>query len=315
MIMGDQDRNSDQTVVAEMPSIAVVILTLNQRDQTIRCLRELQDQCGQECDFSILVWDNGSNDQTADAVRAQFPSVLVHSSPDNLGVAGGRNAAAAFAMESLGPEFLLFLDNDMVVQPGFVRELARPFIEERGESVGQTQAKLRLGYDPERLNDGGGCDLKLWLGKSRPVGFGEVDKGQYDRSHRCVSCGGAMMVRSSIFRDLGGFDEQFNPFGPEDLDFSLRLQKAGYEAWYIPKAMAFHDVNHTFGADGYSQLYASHRASHWMRLMRRHATVFDWLGFILIGAPLIGLRVLFREGKKGNLGAIRGLITGALRRR
>jgi GT2 family glycosyltransferase len=309
--VAEQDQNQDQSVLS---SIAVVILTLNQREQTLRCLAELQAQCNPESGVNILVWDNGSDDGTAKAVKAQFPSVLVHSSPNNLGVAGGRNAAAALALESFGSEFLLFLDNDMVVQAGFVEELAKPFFTRDGHAVGQTQAKLRLGYDPERLNDGGGCDLKLWLGTSRPVGFGEIDKGQYDRPSRCVSCGGAMMVRSKIFRELGGFDEQFNPFGPEDLDFSLRLQKAGYEAWYVPTAMAFHDVNHTFGGGEYSEHYASHRSRHWMRLMKRHASVLDWIGFVLIGAPMIGLRVLVREGGKGNLGAIRGLIIGALRK-
>ena len=58
-----------------------------------------------------------------------------------------------------------------------------------------------------------------------------------------------MMVRRELFETLGGFDERFNPFGPEDIDFSLRLQKLGYEAWYIPGAIAYHDVNHTVGAE------------------------------------------------------------------
>jgi GT2 family glycosyltransferase len=45
-----------------------------------------------------------------------------------------------------------------------------------------------------------------------------------------------MMVRADIFQQLNGFDPLFGPFGPEDLDFSLRLQKAGYLALYIPQA-------------------------------------------------------------------------------
>ncbi len=96
--------------------VAVVILTYNQRDMTLRCLDSLQEEEGQP--FDILLWDNGSADGTAEAVAAAFPGLLLHESADNLGVAGGRNAAARLAFEKLDPTHLLFLDNDMVVEPG-----------------------------------------------------------------------------------------------------------------------------------------------------------------------------------------------------
>ena len=70
------------------------------------------------------------------------------------------------------------------------------------------------------------------------MGFGEIDHGQHDRETSCVACGGAMMTRTEVFEELGGFDSGFDPVGPEDLDYSLRLQKAGYLALYAPAAMA-----------------------------------------------------------------------------
>lgn len=301
-------------VLSNPPQITVVILSFNQREQTLRCLRHLLELCRDEGPFDVLLWDNGSKDGTAEAVAAAFPSIRIHACPSNLGVAGGRNAAGRSAIDEFDPELLLFLDNDIVVQPGFVASLAAPFLAPGGERIGQAQAKLRLADQPRLLNDGGGCHIQFWLGRTRPVGYGEVDRGQRDTPARCVSCGGAMMVRTALFQKLGGFDERFSPFGPEDLDFSLRLQKAGWEAWYIPAAMGFHDVNHTFGASGYSEDYARHRAKHWLELMRRHASPLDWLGFVFVGVPLIAGRVLVREARKGNLGALRGLVRGALGR-
>ncbi|UCC14594.1 MAG: glycosyltransferase family 2 protein [Gammaproteobacteria bacterium] len=297
-----------------VPDIAVVILTFRQKEQTLRCLRHLLQQRDRQTAFNVFLWDNGSGDDTAAAVVDEFPDVMVHVSPANLGVAGGRNAAATEAIRAWNPLYLLFLDNDMVVQPGFVSGLAKPLVQAGDGRVGQTQAKLRLADEPERLNDGGGCRIQFWLGRTRPVGFGEVDRGQYDIPKPCVSCGGAMMVRTDLFQELGGFDEQFNPFGPEDLDFSLRLNEAGWESWYAPTAVAVHDVNHTFGGGDYSEEYATHRSRHWLRLMRRHAGIMDWLGFVLVGAPIIFGRVLIRELGKGNLGAIRGLVRGTLKR-
>jgi GT2 family glycosyltransferase len=306
-------------VIANLPDpeelrIGIIILTIDQCEQTLRCLEHLVSQ---ECssNYSILVWDNGSKDDTGDAIAQQFPTVSYRYSQENLGVAGGRNAAATAAIDSFDPHLLLFLDNDIVVFDGFIAGLEQPFLDDTSGTVGQTQAKLRLSDDPERLNDGGGCHLQFWLGRTRPVGYGEIDSGQRDQPRPCVSCGGAMMVRTDLFEHLGGFDEVFNPFGPEDLDFSLRLKEAGFEAWYQPAAMAFHDVNHTFGAGAYTEDYAKHRARHWLRLMRRHAGFLDWLGFVFVGAPAIGLRVILREGRKRNFAALRGLISGVLSRR
>lgn len=120
-----------------------------------------------------------------------------------------------------------------------------------------------------------------------------------------------MMVRSDVFQQLNGFDPLFGPFGPEDLDFSLRLQKAGFKAMYIPKAIGYHQVSHTYG-EGYSEDYARHKSRHWLLFMRRHASTPQKLAFCLFGAPLLAVQVLIREAFRGNFRAIRGLIHGLL---
>jgi GT2 family glycosyltransferase len=120
-----------------------------------------------------------------------------------------------------------------------------------------------------------------------------------------------MMVRSDVFQQLDGFDSLFGPFGPEDLDFSLRLKKAGYKALYIPKAVGYHQVSHTYG-EGYSEDYARHKSRHWLLFMRRHANFWQKMAFYLFGAPVLAVQVLIREAKRGNLGAIRGLVQGIL---
>jgi GT2 family glycosyltransferase len=285
--------------------IVVIVLTYNQQEVTLRCLGGLREVG--EPSFQVLLWDNGSSDGTADAVRLAYPEVLVHQHPENLGVGSGRNAAAALARQRFAPTHLLFLDNDIVVAPGFVRALLAPFRED--PTVAQVQSKLRLLHDPARLNDGGGCRIEWWWGRTSPVGFGELDQGQHDSRRPCVACGGAMMVRATQFDQLGGFDPIFDPFGPEDLDFSLRLQKAGYKALYVPEAVGYHEVSHTFGS-GYTEEYARTKSKHWLRLMRRHASATDWVGFLLLGAPRALIRMIVRESRRGNLRALLGTIRG-----
>jgi GT2 family glycosyltransferase len=303
------------TKIPANPCVAVVILTVNQREQTIRCIKHLRQSMSADSQVSITVWDNGSSDGTPEAIRAVDSNVTVLGSATNLGVAGGRNAAAKAVIERESPDLLLFLDNDMVVEAGFVSALTKPFSGESGANIGQTQAKLLLSDQPELINDGGGCNIQFWLGRTRPVGYGEADRGQFDDEIQCMACcGGAMAVRTDLFTSLAGFDERFNPFGPEDIDFSLRLQKRGFEAWYIPSAVAFHDVNHTIGAT-YSEEYAASRSRHWVRLMRRHASVLDWLGFLVVGMPAISIRILLGGRGKSRLKVLRGLFSGVLGRK
>lgn len=287
------------------PGVAVIVLTYNQRNLTLGFLTSLfQSNPGP---VKVLVWDNGSSDGTVEAVAERFPEVLAHRSASNLGVASGRNAGAALAIETWSPRFLLFLDNDMEVEPGFVTELLR-VLEEDAE-VGQAQAKLRFLEDRERINDGGGCRINFLTGETVPVGYGEIDRGQHDQVKPCISCGGAMMVRAEVFESLGGFDATFDPFGPEDLDFSLRLQEAGMKALFVPSAVAYHLVSHTYGA-GYSPEYARHKARHWVTFLGRHGTRGQKIRFYLLGAPYVALKIILREGRRGNWAAVRGIMKG-----
>jgi GT2 family glycosyltransferase len=293
---------------SQTTQIVVIILTFNQREKTLECLSSLLAQ--REPPFQTMVWDNGSRDGTVEALQASYPGILIEHRPINLGVAEGRNAAADVAIKQLGATHLLFLDNDILVEPSFVQALFKPFGEDL--QVGQTQAKLRFRHDRQRINDGGGAQINFVFWRIKPVGYGEVDHGQYDTPRECISCGGAMLVRADVFQRLNGFDPQFGPFGPEDLDFSLRLKKAGYRALYIPQAVGYHQVSHTYG-EGYSEDYARHKSRHWLLFMKRHATLAERLAFYLLGAPYLAVRVFIREARRGNLGAVRGLLQGLLK--
>jgi len=295
------------TSASAFHTVIVVILTYNQKTTTLECLDSLLGN--ENMPFKVLVWDNGSRDGTIEAVNEAFPDVLTHYSESNLGVAGGRNEAAQLAIHEFGATHILFLDNDILVERGFVTALYEPFTAD--PTIGQTQSKLRYMHDRTLINDGGGARISFVFWRVDPVGVREPDRGQYDTPHPCIACGGAMMVRTNVFEKLNGFDLRFGPFGPEDLDFSLRLQRSGYKAMYIPQAVGYHQVSHTFGK-GYSEEYARHKLRHWLLFMRRHASIWQKIAFYLFGAPILAIQVFLREARRGNLRAIRGLIHGLL---
>jgi GT2 family glycosyltransferase len=122
-----------------------------------------------------------------------------------------------------------------------------------------------------------------------------------------------MMVRARLFEELGGFDPAFNPFGPEDLDFSLRLQGRGFKALYNPEAVALHEVGHTFArSSNEAGPYARARTEIWLRFLHRYGTPPQRAGFLLVGAPLLAVRLAGRSLRQGRPRAALDSILGML---
>lgn len=292
-----------------VPRVAVVLLTLDQREKTFRCLRSLHRMAEPRPD--IVLWDNGSCDGTAEAVAREFPAVVIHHNPTNAGVASGRNAAATIALDTFAPTHLFFLDNDMEVSPDFLAPLLAPFAADA--RVGHTTGKIRFLGEENRLYGAGGCVLQFWRGRTGHVGYGQVDRGQFDRPHRCLPSGGCMLVRVDLFRRLGGFDTGYNPYGPEDLDFGLRMRDIGYHGVYVPESVVYHEsISSRTGSGGgmRSQRYVRDKSRHWFRFMARHASLGERILFYSLGAPLGVARMLVREGRRGNFRALTGLAAG-----
>lgn len=265
--------------------VAAIILTLNQRQVTLRCLDSLARSGARA--LTVVVLDNGSDDGTAAAVRREHPDVRVIRYERNLGAAAGRNAAAAVAMEELDPEFLLFLDNDTEVRPGFLEALLEPL--EADPALGQSAPKLLLQSDPSRIDMAGGARITWWRGETTGRGRGAPDGGQYDEPGTCVA-GGCTLVRTEAFRSVGGFDPVFDPYGYEDMDFSLRLKAQGRECVYAPRAEILHANTQTFEGGRYTARYAARKARNWLIFLFRHAPPSSRLAFLVAGMPWLVLR-------------------------
>lgn len=289
--------------------IGVIILTMNQRENTLRCLESFNSV--KNSAFKILLWDNGSQDGTKEAVNRDFPDVWVQYSSRNIGVASGRNEAARIMMENFNPRYLLFLDNDMTVSPGFLDALLAPF--EHITSLALTTGKISDLNDHGRLFDAGGYQVRFWRGDTLHVGYGEADNGQYDKPCKCFPSGGCMLVRSDVYQILGGFDPRFDPYGSEDIDFGIRAQKAGYYGLYVPQAVVYHELRPaptTFLDQENREKVARCWSEHWFLLMRRHAPIWQKLIFMVLTAPYLFVKAVVRESRQGNLAIFKELLGG-----
>jgi GT2 family glycosyltransferase len=153
-------------------------------------------------------------------------------------VAFNRGIAAA-----AGCDFVFLLNNDVELEPDCLSRLVQALANDHTFSM--AVPKLLRWSDPRYL-DGAGDEILLGGGAYR-LGQGELDVGQYDSPQPVFSaCAAAALYRTSLFKDIGDFDEDFFAYR-EDVDLALRAQLRGHSCLYVPTARAHHHGSATMG--------------------------------------------------------------------
>ncbi|MCI0398881.1 MAG: glycosyltransferase family 2 protein [Chloroflexi bacterium] len=291
---------------AEAPLVYIVILTWNHWELTQACLASLQrltypNHC-------VLVVDNGSNDGTVDLVRRHFPAATVLANAQNLGFAGGCNVGIRHALANQA-EYVFLLNNDTVVPP----ELLDVLVVQANElpNVGIVAPALTYFDKPDQLWFTG--SRRHWL-TLESVDFGPLGPRRHvrpDEHHELdYIFGTAMFIPTSLFRQVGLFDEAFFMYY-EDMDFCLRVQSAGYRLYYIPGVSVQHRVSASTTSTSSCRYY--HKARSSVLFFRKHAGF--WRGLVIVPYRFSSLlRTMGRlacQGQWGNARAyLRGLADG-----
>jgi len=214
--------------------VSVVIVNWNHGDFIGGCLEALFAQEGAA--FDVTVVDNGSTDGSREWVPSRYPDVRVYAFSENRGFSQAFNYGATRACGA----FVLSLNPDVTVMPGFVRELL--CAADQGENVGMVAPKLLRADDPTRLDSTG-----LFVDRRRRPydrGQGEIDRGQYDALTNVFGASGAAaLYRRDMLEDLpldgAYFDEDFFAYY-EDADLAWRARLRGWRCVYAPGAVATH---------------------------------------------------------------------------
>lgn len=224
-----------------MQEITVVIPNYNGINYLEGCLSalEAERQHPQTPVFETLVVDDGSSDGSAHALAERFPRVKTIFLQGNTGFCHAVNVGI---QESKTP-YIILLNNDTRVKPGFVRHLYRAI--QKSPQIFSVSAKMLLWDNPELLDDAG--DYYCALGWAYARGKGKA-ASRYDRPVEVFfACGGAAIYRRSILEQIGLFDESHFAY-LEDLDIGYRARIGGYRNLYEPKAQVIHFGSASTGA-------------------------------------------------------------------
>lgn len=281
-----------------MVDIAVIIVSWNTRDLTLEAIRSLHDDLQHEPDLTAEIWvvDNASSDGSPDAIATTFPLVKLIRHPENSGFAKANN----IGMRAMGfghsqsdsatlPRAVYLLNSDTITQRGATGALFRALMTR--DQAGVVGARLSFGDGSFQHGAFEFPDLKqLWI-DLLPAPSRLYDtrwNGRYPRALYAGetpfrvghTLGATMMLRREVIEQTGMFDEQFFMYA-EEVDWSWRIQKAGWNIYCVPTAHVIH-----LGGQSTKQVKPRSVLNLWesrLRLFKKHYPPYKrWLARRLI---------------------------------
>ncbi|HUO85008.1 MAG TPA: glycosyltransferase family 2 protein, partial [Thermoanaerobaculia bacterium] len=216
----------------------VILISWNGLTDTVRALESLRSQTSAlraaGHDLQITVVDNGSSDNTERVIRSSFPKVRLLRLEENRGFTGG----IAHAARSSEADALIFLNNDAVVEPGWLGEMLDILLTAPDDVIAASGRMV----DPTGTLADFVRGVMTFDGHGFQPGFRQplekVDEPP-DGSEILFPCGGNMIVKRKAFLDLGGFDEDYFAY-LEDVDFGWRAWLSGWRVLYTSRAVVRH---------------------------------------------------------------------------
>lgn len=221
------------------PKVSIVIPAYNQFEYTYACVKSIIENT-QDCTYEVILGDDVSTDKTKH-IQKYIHGITVSRNKENLRFLRNCNNAAKLARG----EYIFFLNNDTTVNPEWLSSLVE--LIESDDTIGMVGSKLV--YPNGTLQEAGGI---IWADGS---GWNYGRNGDpyqpefnYVRDVDYIS-GAAIMIRHSLWKEIGGFDELFNPAYCEDSDLAFEVRKHGYRVVYQPKSVVVHYEGVSNGTD------------------------------------------------------------------
>ena len=240
-----------------MSKVAVVILNWNGKHYLERFLHLLIKRT-QIKDVQIVIADNCSTDGSQKWIRESHPEIRLIEFDKNYGFTGGYNRALAL----IEADYFLLLNSDVEVTPGWIQPLIAAL--DNNPRIGICMPKIKSAFERDFFEYAGASGGYIdYFGypfcRGRILSYIEKDSAQYNQEREIFwASGAAFMIRASLFRTLGGFDDSFFAH-MEEIDLCWRAKLTGSQVWAFPDSVVYHVGGGTLPNNSPLKLYYNYR--------------------------------------------------------
>ncbi len=250
--------------------VAVIVLNWNGKQLTLDCLESLAKITATSA--HVILVDNASTDDSVAAVtQAYGDRVTVIQNDENVGFSKGNNRGIRHALAA-GAEYVLLLNNDTVVDPGFIEPMLAEFNDPR---VGIVGSKIYYFNPPDKIWFAGG-GLSFFRGRAWHVGIRHSDDGRFDTpGDTDYITGCSLMARATMLDQIGLLDPTYRAYY-EDADLCVRARTAGWKIRYAPQSKVWHKISASTGGQ-VSRRKITQKWKSGLKFFATHARPWHWL--------------------------------------
>ncbi len=294
--------NLMMTTKSAHPKISIITINYRQIEVTLQFLESTKLLTYPN--FEILLIDNGCLKDYSTIIASRFPKVIYFISKKNLGFAGANN----LGMKMAKGDFFFIVNNDTEVTPNLLQNLINPFFE--NNKIGAVSPKIKYFDQPTVIQYAGFTKVNHFTGRNNIIGFNEEDTGQHDVARSTsYAHGAAMLVKREVIESAGLFYEGYFMYY-EELDWSERMVKQGYEIYYQPLGVIYHKASFSIGKKNPLKTYYHTRNR--ILFMRRaylpSQLIVFYLYYILVAIPATIIRFVKKGAFSHIMPFFRGII-------
>ena len=254
------------------PLVTIISVNYNQPQVTSQLLASLRRITYPHTE--IIVVDNASPTADPACIGDDFPEVTLIRSAHNLGFAGGNNLGVAVAQG----KYVLFLNNDTEVEPGFLEPLVACF--EADPQAGVASPKIIYHGTDRLIQYAGSAGINPWTGRALVRNGQRQDEGQFNTiATTQLAHGAAMMVPLAVIRQVGLMPELYFLYY-EEHDWTEMIKRAGYHCYYVGTSTVYHKESVSVGKA--SPLKTHYMYRNRLLFIRRNYTGWQCWGSALV---------------------------------